>query len=252
MIICFDTETTGLTEEDEIIQLSIADAETGAELLNRYYRPSDYLMERGWDEAASVTGIYPEDLIDCPSIYDETEHSEIQRILDRAELIVGYHVNYDVTMMERAGFDMSGYLYQDPMYSFAAYYWSTHPGEKHQKRNGEIRDPWLDWKDDGFGSKGTWISRNLTAAAEYFGYTDFGAHNSMNDVMATIVVWQNMNDKQVELSNNLAYDEDGNVIFDNEGIVYYIDENDNLCMTPDERAMDYVLTYNRYQLEERD
>lgn len=253
MILCFDTETTGLGDDDEIIQLSIADAETGAEIMNEYFRPSDFLMERGWDAAAAVTGIYPDDIADCASLSDPDVFNEIQNIFNSADLIIGYHVNYDVNMMERAGFDMSRFLYQDPMLAFAAYYWDTHPGEMHNKKNGGTCDPWLQWKNNGFGGKGMWISKNLSFAAEYLcGITDFGAHDSMNDVYATIAVWQEMNNKQDELSSRYAVDENGDDILDNAGTPCYENEIGNPAIAPNGYALDYVLTYDRHQLADCD
>lgn len=248
-IICFDTETTGLSDEDEIIQLSIADV-NGTEILNQYFRPNDYLMERRWDDASAVTGIYPEDVADCPSLSDPEIHAQIQAIFDSADIVIGYHVCYDVKMMERAGFDMSRYIYQDPMYAFAWYWWTTHPGEKHTKRNGQVVEPWLKWKDNGFGGKGAFVNRNLSDAARLScGITDFGAHDSMNDVWATIAVWDAMNRIQEDVYfRGYAYDDDGNPIVDANGDSVYVDELGQPMIDPNGYGFVYVLDYTREQL----
>lgn len=249
-IICFDTETTGLTDEDEIVQLSIADVD-GNEILNAYFRPSDHLMERRWDEPSSITGIYPEDVADCPSLSDPEIHDQIQAIFDAADIVIGYHVCYDVKMMEKAGFDMSRYIYQDPMYAFASYYWSTHPGEKHTKRNGKVVEPWCKWRNNGFGGKGIWVNRNLSDAARIScGITDFGAHDSMNDVYATIAVWHAMNKAQEDVYfRGFAYDEEGNPIVDANGDQVYIDENGNPMIDPNGYGFVYVYDYTCEQLK---
>lgn len=255
-ILCFDTETTGLLPEDEIIQLSVADANTGEELLNAYFRPSDALMERGWDGAAEVTGIYPDDVADCPSITDPEVFDEIQSLFNTAELIIGYHVFYDIKMMERAGFDMSRYVYQDPMPAFATYYWSTHPDEKYiSKKSGKEKSPFFSWKPNGFGGKGIYKPKNLSSAAEYLcGITDFGAHNSMNDVYATIEVWNAMNDIQEAVYfRGYAYDEDtGEPIYDKNGENVYLDEDVRPMIDPNGNGFLYLYDYTRDQLKEMD
>lgn len=206
MIYCLDTETTGLHPEygDEIVQLSIVDAMSKEVVLDEYFRPSDDWMQRGWAEASQVTGITPDTVQDCRSLHDEDVHYEISNVLRRADTIVGYHVAFDAKMMSAsAGFDMSAYSFEDPMYSFALYYGLTHPDEDYCSRSGRVlhHAGWLPWKHE-------YVNRNLTFAADYFGIRDFGAHNSLNDVLATIEVWQNMNSLQMELlsSNTIEYD----------------------------------------------
>ena len=244
-IICFDTET-----EDEIIQLSVVDAISGEVILNEYYRPSDYLMERGWDGAAAVTGVYPEDVADCPSLSDPDVHEMVEEIFASADTIIGYHVCYDVKMMAKAGFYLDGKIFQDPMYSFASYYWSTHPEIKtYTTKAGKERSPWLSFLNDGFGGKGRYVQRNLTFAAAYFGIEDFGAHDSLNDVFATIDVWAAMNDVQNAVyDGGLAYDENGDPIFDIDGNECFIDENGMPCLDPNGRSLIYVHDYTLEQL----
>lgn len=249
MIICFDTETTGLADEDEIIQLSIANAETGEELMNEYFRPSDDLMQRGWDDAAAITGITPARVANCRSLSDQTVHEAVQGIINSADVVVGYHVAYDVNMMERAGFDMSGCVYQDPMYGFASYYWSTHPDEKHVTKRGKIMSPFMKWKDNGFGGKGQYVNKSLGFAAEFFGIVDFGAHDSMNDVNATISVWKHMVEKHNE-SIERAREVRGvsNSIIRQRIVVPFVDELGSAMVTPLGAAFSYMPLYTRKQL----
>lgn len=193
MILCFDTETTGLGDDDEILQLSIADAETNEVVLNEYYCPSEYFLECGWPEAEAVTGITYYDVVDKPSLSSPKIQAEIQSLFDSAELVIGYHVAYDVKRMMYAGFDMSQCRFQDPMNTFANWYWRTNPDKRHIKKNtSDEVSPFLAWVDNGFG-KGKFISKNLTFAMDYLGLSWSGvAHDSMNDVYSTIAVWQEM------------------------------------------------------------
>lgn len=250
-VICFDTETTGLNDDDEIIQLSIADATSGRELLNEYYRPSDALMKRGWTEAARVTGITPEKVADCGMLSDPDIHRKIQSILDSASIIVGYHVAYDVKMMQRAGFSFNGATFEDPMYSFAFYYWSQHRDEKHRSKNGRVFDPWMQKKRNGCGGYGFWVGKSLTDAAGNFGVRDFGAHDSMNDVYATIEVWKQMNIKQSEAERRgNAYGEDGLLVRDHSGKNALIGEDGKPMIDPAGNSFNYVEQYSLSQLLE--
>lgn len=222
-IICLDTETTGLGKDDEIIQLSIADAISGECLLNQYFRPSDSLMKRCWDAAARVTGITPESVRDCLSLSDCDIHDFIQSIIDDANIIVGYHLNFDVDMLERASFVFDDCSFQDPMHSFATFWWTSNPELKHVTKKGKEISPWLSWKKNIRGRKGQWISKNLTFVAKYFDIDDFGAHDSMNDVHATIGVWKGMNRIQQRINS----------------------ENVNQCI---EMPITYVETFSRDEL----
>lgn len=255
--ICFDTETTGLdTSYDEVVQLSIADADTGEEILNQYFRPCDELMERGWDEAAAVTGITPGTVADCPTFDDPYDgdpgylwRDYVRDIFDSADVIIGYHVAYDVAMMEREGFDMSPYTYEDPMYAYACWYWSGIKNPVYVTKKGREMSPWLRWKDDGFGHKGQWIPKNLTKAAEDFGIVDFGAHDSMNDVNATIGVWHAMRDKQAELDDSpFAYDGYGEPMCDSDYEYIHLNEDGEQMLDPNGYALRYVRQYSRAQL----
>ena len=252
-VICFDTETTGLGDDDEIIQLSIVDALSGEVLLNEYYRPSDHLMERGWDDAAAVTGVYPDDVADCPSLSDPEVKAEVEEIFAGADTIIGYHVCYDVKMLARSGIYLDGKIFQDPMYSFASYYWSSRPDETYTTKAGKVRSPWMSFLWDGFGGKGRYVQRNLSFAAGYFGIEDFGAHDSLNDVYATIDVWHEMNEIQdAAYCRGIAYDDDGCPMFDIDGNECFTDENGRPCIDPNGRAIIYVQDYTLEQLFELD
>jgi hypothetical protein len=90
----------------------------------------------------------------------------------------------------------------------------------------------------------------LSFAAEYlFGTTDFGAHDSMNDVLETNAVWRFLDDAQRDVLNRgYAYDEDGNIMLDKEGNYVYLDENDNPMIDPHNHAFLYLDNLNREQI----
>ena len=181
-IICLDTETTGLTPgSDEIIQLSIVG--TDGFVYDQYFKPQ-YVTS--WPEAANVTGIYPEHVADKPVITEPEPFNEIQSILSQASVIIGYHLNFDLNFLRAAGFNVAGAELNDPMYDFAKMYGEQHPEE----------NLWLEWK-------GMYKNKNLTFAANYFGYA-FSAHNSLEDVRATLHVWENLGNMGLITSYNEA------------------------------------------------
>ena len=169
MRIIIDTETTGLsTAEDEILQLAIINADTGAVLYNQYHRP---LHHDVWLEAAAVNGISPEFVSGCEPITSDLCRAKIQDILNQAEEIIGYNTWYDLRMLESAGFNANTVYkrIRDAMRMYAAYHgeWSeTHGGYKY---------------------------KSLIFAAQDLGYVWEGAaHDALGDCMATRYVYQEM------------------------------------------------------------
>lgn len=92
-IIVIDTETTGLSPYDEILQLSIIDG-NGKTLLNELYRPLNHTQ---WSEAEKVNGITFDMVKDKKCIGDDVER--IVSILSKAKKIVGYNVTFDLNML---------------------------------------------------------------------------------------------------------------------------------------------------------
>ena len=140
-IIVFDTETTGVTEDDEIIQLSIIDG-NGKTLINEYVHP---YWKKDWAAAARVNGITPEMVKDAPY-----PHDLIPKVKD------------------------SGKEQYDVMLEFAQEY-------------GEWNEYFGDYK---------W--QKLSTAAFYYGYK-FKAHDSLEDVRATLYVYKKLQAQESEL-----------------------------------------------------
>lgn len=164
MNICLDTETTGLNPSfDEILQLSIIDSNTNEVLFNDYFKPQYTVC---WDEAQAVNGIAYDDVSNCKSITQSL--AQIQNIIDRADKIYGYNVNFDIAFLEQAGIEVRAELV-DVMTEFAEQY-------------GEWNSAFNDWK---------W--QKLVRAAAYY-QLDFDgtAHDSLADAKMTMAVYRKM------------------------------------------------------------
>lgn len=155
-VIVLDTETTGTKAYDEILELAIV-SEDGKTLFHEYFRPD---KKKSWDRAASINGIYPQDVEKECSI--KTYHEVIQRILDAADFVVGYNVEFDLGMLQHAGFPCKA----EPV---------------------DVMKIFSEWQQ-------TKKWRRLTACAEACGY-DWGktsAHGALADTLATRFCWQKL------------------------------------------------------------
>lgn len=163
--IVIDTETTGLdADTDELLQVSIIDGQ-GNTLFNSYIKP---LFTENWDGAMAVNHITPEMVANAPNIFEVKQ--EINRILNSANIIVGYNTNFDLSFLSAVGIENSKATVIDVMQDFADIY-----GE---------------WSDKYGCNKG----QKLTKCAEYYGY-DWGtdiAHDSLADCRATLYCYQKM------------------------------------------------------------
>lgn len=98
MRIILDTETTGLSpEDDEILELSIIDADSGEVLHSKRY---DTALRYEWPAAERINGISPRDVRKCPEI--GSDH-DIQRLIDQADWIAGWNVDFDLSMLSAVG-----------------------------------------------------------------------------------------------------------------------------------------------------
>ena len=171
--IVIDTETTGLNADaDELLQVSIIDSQ-GNTLFNSYIKP---LFTENWDGAMAVNHITPEMVANAPNILEVKQ--EINRILNSANIIVGYNTNFDLSFLSAVGIENSNAIIVDVMILFAEIY-------------GEWSEIHNDYK---------W--QKLTKCAEYYGY-DWGnstAHNSLNDCQATLYAYNAICKKRGEPS----------------------------------------------------
>ncbi|WP_295364553.1 3'-5' exonuclease [uncultured Succinivibrio sp.] len=93
-IIIIDTETTGLANSDEVLQLSIIDGNENI-IWDRFYKPSNHTS---WYYAQKVNHISPEMVANKPSI--ETDAEEIKEIFASHSLVLGYNTKFDLRLLE--------------------------------------------------------------------------------------------------------------------------------------------------------
>lgn len=164
--IVIDTETTGLdADTDELLQVSIIDSQ-GNTLFNSYIKP---LFTENWDEAMAVNHITPEMVANAPNIIEVKQ--EINKIINSANVIVGYNILFDLEFLAAFGIENSKATVIDVMQDFADIY-----GE---------------WSDKYGCNK----CQKLTKCAEYYGY-DWGtdiAHDSLADCRATLYCYNKIN-----------------------------------------------------------
>ena len=160
--ICFDTETTGVSNNDEILSLAIVDQDFNV-IFNERFKPEHTFS---WPNAQVVHGISPEDVKDCLPIL--AYRKELIDIFSQYNLIIGYNINFDFKMMENnLNIDFRiGCVVEDVMLMFAKIY-------------GEV------------GRYGNYKWQKLTTCAGYYGF-DFNAHDALEDVKATIYCYKKM------------------------------------------------------------
>ena len=163
--IVLDTETTGLDpRRDELLQISVLDADTGATVLNTYVRP---IWTLEWPQAQNIHGITPEMVAEAPTLAEL--HLELRAIFGTAREIIGYNTFFDLAFLEPYG--ISSYReIVDVMMDFAPIY-----GE------------WSEYHDD-------YKWQSLSTCAAYFGY-DWGedkVHDSLADCKATLFCYHKL------------------------------------------------------------
>lgn len=160
-IVAIDTETTGVSVNDELLQLSIVGG-SGEVLYDSYICPVS-LTE--WPDAEAVNGISYDMVKDAPT--PEEVAAVVAPIFANAETIVGYNTPFDIGFVERCLNVQLGHLAKkDVMWQFADYMAARGEPRKRHK---------------------------LTTCAEHFGFQwPGGAHDSKNDALATLFCYQAM------------------------------------------------------------
>ena len=160
-MLVLDTETTGLNpRRDEVLSLSIVNREGQALLDERF----GTVRNRRWDTAQAVHGIAPSDVAGLRPLGAHSAH--ITQILETAELLVGYNLDFDLAFLTSAGIKIPLSVPRfDVMREFARI---------HGLRN--QRHP-----------HGQWVS--LAACARHYGLA-FEAHSSLADARATLFCFE--------------------------------------------------------------
>ena len=164
--IVLDTETTGLMENDELLQVSILDADTGTVLFNSYIQPCFHLV---WPDAQTVNDITYEMVEDAPHIYKVLP--VLNAIFRNVESVIGYDLYFDILFLKRAGVKIpDNVVYHDVKDTFAVVY-------------GDYNNQYHNF---------TW--KSLSLCAEVLGY-DWGtdtAHDSLADCKATLFCYNEL------------------------------------------------------------
>lgn len=168
--IVLDIETTGLNPStDEILQVSIINADNGETLFNEYFKP---FMTVEWKEAEQINHITNEMVEEKPFFIEAV--GRINAIIRNTETIVGYNVFFDVNYLEAYGVQFGSKKYIDVMDTFAAVY-------------GGYSSYFRDYK---------W--KKLEKCAEVLGYSwdEDTAHNSLADCRATLFCYKKLQEPE--------------------------------------------------------
>lgn len=177
MIVTIDFETTGLQAgEDEVLQVSIIDENYNV-LLNEYCKPQN---KKSWEAAQQVNGITQEMVINKSAF--EKYVPVVRDIVKRADHVIAYNAAFEDGFLKAYGIEVPPEKWIDPMIMFAEIY-------------GEWNANYGDYK---------WQS--LGKCAAYYGY-EFKAHDSLEDVKATMYCYEKMVDQEEEKEQGLSAQE---------------------------------------------
>jgi DNA polymerase-3 subunit epsilon/exodeoxyribonuclease X len=103
--IFFDTETTGIGENDEVIQLSYVVSKDGKKVpMNRYYTPSVKISP----SAMAVHHITPEKLVEKGAGKLDSNDllmRGLEKMNSESNALVAHNIDFDLEMLKRHGFD---------------------------------------------------------------------------------------------------------------------------------------------------
>ena len=172
-VIVFDTETTGLSRWDEVLQISIVGSE--GVVLDSYVRP---VKRKSWPDAEAVNHISPEMVSSYPTAKELA--SKIKEIFDSADVVVGHNVRFDIGVVEREfGVDFEGKVVIDTLKEFR----KDVPSGKHK-----LEDAVRHYIPDRLG----WFLA--------------GAHDSKTDTIATYEVFEEMGRQRTrDVQNDMEY-----------------------------------------------
>lgn len=172
-ILTLDLETTGLTADAEIIQLSIMNG-CGDVLMNRYFKP---LYTERWDEAMEVNHITPEQVAqeDPFILWADT----VSRLFMDADLIIGYSTFNDIAKLHASGVVLPDKdIYLDLAEAFSLIHYQETKTITYEK---------------------------LMNCAAHYGYHGRNWHDSLTDTDATLFCFQHMLDDDQAIFKKRRY-----------------------------------------------
>lgn len=195
-MLIWDTETTGVSETDAILQIAIVDGETSEVLLDTLIRPPDYLIE--WPNAEKIHQITPQMVEDAPVIYDVWP--QIKSILGN-DISMTYNAPFDVRLLAQSlGND---YMFDDNGNS--AVLWRERNPEEHILQVDCLMDAFAsNWPHREKSSRGTWRSQRLDNAHSFtrkvgpqYSYDDWGKyHSAVVDASVAAAVYRWVRDNK--------------------------------------------------------
>lgn len=148
-----DTETTGLGDDAEVIEISVIDAR-GQVLFDTLVRPSGQIPT----EASAIHGITDADVATAPTWAEI--HKRLAELV-AGRLVIAYGADFDMRLIEQTA-ARHGLEWQRPEIGCAMRLYAQHNGE---------------WSD----RRGTWRWLKLGVAAEDCGIDAGGAHRALAD-----------------------------------------------------------------------
>jgi len=170
--VVFDTETTGLSNFDEILQFSAVTS--SGETFNTYIKPK---KRKTWIEAEKINGISPKMVENAPTI-DEVA-PKIKELFDQADVIIGHNAPFDIRMTtQNMGYDFT----DKKIFDTCAYHRKNFNTKKHNLL--------------------TCVQDLLPELAEDF---EKKTHDSSEDTYITMLLFKKMQDiaKENELNEEL-------------------------------------------------
>ena len=155
-IVVFDTETTGLDNDDEVLQVSAVDG-ARRPLLNEYIHPT---RKTSWEGAYAIHGISPRDVEHAPIL--KQIKTKLDKIFSSASLNIAYNIEFDDRMLRQSGYSIRDVAPQTPCIDVMLDYAAM------------VRQS--------YGNEYKW--QPLQGCAAHYG-VDFEAHDSAQDAKAT-------------------------------------------------------------------
>lgn len=165
--VILDTETTGLGDYDQVIEVAVIDIH-GNTLLNTLCRHN---LERVPQAASAIHGITDETLATAPAFPEIYE--ELKRILQRASRVIVYNAAYDARMLRQT------------MNAWGLSLFDAAPFDCAMMVYAAWRGVWSEYH----GSY-RWVK--LTIAAGNFGIEIDGAHRALDDTQMALEVIRGM------------------------------------------------------------
>jgi DNA polymerase-3 subunit epsilon len=162
-----DTETTGLDEHSEIVEIAILNKE-GKRLLNQLVKPTKQIPSH----VIGIHGINNDEVKNAPSF--KTVWPRVERLLKRQKHIVVYNAGFDMKMIEQS---CSKYKIEPKLDRFNWKCAMTAYAEFH----GEWNYFFDGWKWQKLITATRW-------AANYLECTHYGTHRALNDCRNILLV----------------------------------------------------------------